>query len=260
MLDLEEKSETYPNQPDSVIVMQLLAKYADLGIVPTVTPTTDFPIEINRVPSQQGTDLSYIRLLAQRNGFVFYLEPLPAPGFSRGYWGQDNRQGLPQPALAMNYGPQTNLDTPINFNFNALGPIKPQVTILDPITKTAISIPAPSGLRPPLASHPAVSLRKSVSRTSAKADMAQGALQAMASSSESSDAVSATGEVDAVRYGQVLRARQLVGVAGAGRGYSGSYYVQQVTHKIQRGQYKQGFTLTREGQGAMLPLVVPPRM
>lgn len=260
MLDLEEKSATHPNQPDFLIVTKLLGKYGKFGIVPTVTPTTDVPIEINRVPSQQGTDLAYIRLLAQRNGFVFYTEPTPVPGVSTGYWGQDNRLGAAQPALTMNYGPQTNLDTPINFNFNALGPATPQVTVLDPITKTAISIPAPNGLRPPLARSPAVSLRTSVSRTTAKLDPSQALLRAQSSTTESSDAVTASGEVDAVRYGQVLRARRLVGVAGAGLGYSGNYYVQQVTHKIQRGQYKQSFTLTREGRGALLPLVVPPRM
>jgi hypothetical protein len=260
MLDLDERSDTHPNQPDSIIVTKLLAKYAKFGIVPVVTPTTDVPIEINRVPSQQGTDLSYIRLLAQRNGFVFYIEPTPAPGVSQANWGLDNRQGLAQPALAMNMGPQTNVDTPINFNFNALGPVAPQVTVLEPITKTAITIPAPSGLRPPLALRPAPSLRTSISRESANLDTGQGLLRALSSTTESSDAVTASGEVDAVRYGQAMRARRLVGVAGAGASYNGNYYVRQVTHRIQRGQYTQGFTLTREGRGALLPLVVPPRV
>ena len=53
-LDLEEKNETYPNQPDSVIAMRLIAGYATLGLVPQVTPTTDVPIQLDRIPSQQG--------------------------------------------------------------------------------------------------------------------------------------------------------------------------------------------------------------
>jgi hypothetical protein len=258
MLDLEERSETHPNQPDSVIVTKLLGKYAKFGLTPVVTPTTDVPIEVNRVPSQQETDLAYIRRLAQRNGFVFYIEPTPAFGVSQAYWGLDNRLGTPQPALTMNMGPQTNVDTPLNFNFNALGPVTPQVTILDPIAKTPISIPAPTGLHPPLASRPASSLRRSVTRQSANLDAAQGLLRAQSSTTESSDAVNTSGEVDAVRYGQALRSRRLVGVAGAGASYNGNYYVRQVTHRIQRGEYKQSFTLTREGHGALIPLVVPP--
>ena len=79
MLDLEEKSTTHPNQSDSVIVTKLIASNATYGLVPNVTPTTDVPMETDRVPTQQGTDLAYIQQLARRNGFVFYIEPTPDP-------------------------------------------------------------------------------------------------------------------------------------------------------------------------------------
>ena len=84
-----------------------------------------------------------------------------------------------------------------------------------------------------------------------------GMLRALSTSSESSDAVAASGEIDAVRYGRVLRSRRLVGVSGAGLTYDGNYYVSQVTHRIRRGEYKQSFSLTREGHGSLTPLVVP---
>src|SRR5215217_1889281 len=75
MLDLKEKNADYPNQPDFVIVSQLLAQYAVYGLVPAPTPTTDVPIELERVPRQHETDLKFIQRLAQKNGFVFYVEP-----------------------------------------------------------------------------------------------------------------------------------------------------------------------------------------
>lgn len=256
-LDLDPASATHANQPDSIIVQKILAKYLQYGITPNVTQTTDVPIEVNRVPSQQETDLGYIRRLAERNGFVFYIEPLPAPGFTTAYFGLDNRLGIPQPALSINMGPQTNLDQPINFHYNALGPTAPRVTILDPITKTPIQVPAPSALRPPLAMRPATPLRTTIARDAANLDPGQGMLRALSSSSDSSDAVNASGEIDAVRYGQVLRSRRLVGVRGAGLSYNGNYYVKQVTHRIRRGEYKQSFSLSREGHGSLTPLVVP---
>ncbi|MBF2065988.1 MAG: hypothetical protein IGS39_16435 [Calothrix sp. C42_A2020_038] len=255
-LDLEEKNATYPNQPDSVIVTRLIAKYATLGLIPKVTPTTDVPIQIDRIPTQQGTDLSYIQQLARHNGFVFYIEPV-VPTVNTAYWGIDNRLGLPQPALTMNMGADTNVDTPITFNFNALGPASPQVTIVEPFTQLAIPIPVPSGLRPPLASKAASPLRKTLPRNTANLNLAQAALRALSSTSQSSDAVTATGEVDAVRYGRALKSRRLVGVRGVGFNYDGLYYVKQVTHRIERGKYKQSFTLTREGRGALTPAVVP---
>ena len=80
--------------------------------------------------------------------------------------------------------------------------------------------------------------------------MAQATLATQERTSESSDAVTGTGELDGVRYGYVLRARRLVGVRGVGLSYDGDYYVKQVTHNIKVGEYKQSFTLTREGLGA----------
>jgi hypothetical protein len=53
--------------------------------------------------------------------------------------------------------------------------------------------------------------------------------------------------LDVLRYGQILRARSLVGVRGAGSAYDGLYYVESVTHNIKRSEYKQNFTLSRDG-------------
>ncbi|MDF0668198.1 MAG: hypothetical protein P0119_19305 [Nitrospira sp.] len=256
-LSLEEKSETFPNQADWVIVNKLIADYPTLGLVPQVTTTTDVPIQVDRIPSQQGSDLDFIQELARRNGFVFYIEPTPIPGVNHAYWGVDNRLGLPQPALTMNMGGDTNVDQPMTFSFDALGPAEPQVTILDPITKRSIAIPLPSGLHPPLARQPAGSLRKTLPRNTANLNPVQAALRGLSSASQSSDAVTATGEVDAVRYGRALRSRQLVGVRGVGQSYDGTYYVQEVTHRIKRGEYKQSFSLRREGRGALTSVVVP---
>ena len=66
-----------------------------------------------------------------------------------------------------------------------------------------------------------------------------------------------TGELDALEYGDILRARGLVGLRGVGFSYDGNYYVKSVSHQISKGQYKQRFTLTREGTGSLTPLVVP---
>lgn len=77
----------------------------------------------------------------------------------------------------------------------------------------------------------------------------------MAAVTRSPDSVTAGGELDTVRYGYVLRARKLVGVRGAGWSYDGNYYVSRVSHTIKRGTYTQSFSLTREGTGALLPVV-----
>ena len=42
---------------------------------------------------------------------------------------------------------------------------------------------------------------------------------------------------------------------GAGLAYDGAYYVTSVTHKIKRGQYKQSFSLARDGLVSLSPVV-----
>jgi hypothetical protein len=255
MLDLEEKNEKYENQPDFLIVTQLLASYAQYGLVPQVTPTTDVPIMLERIPRQHETDLKFIQRMAQRNGFVFYVEPLTF-GVNTAYWGPESRLSLPQPALTLGPGPSANLKS-LHFAQDALAPVGASGTFVEPITKTAIPIPQLPSLRiPPLVSSPATPLRKVLMRDTANQGPAQAATSALAAATNAPDAVTGQGEIDTVRYGNVLRARKLVGVRGAGMSYDGNYYVRSVTHTITRGDYKQSFNVSREGTGALLPVVI----
>lgn len=112
-------------------------------------------------------------------------------------------------------------------------------------------------LRPPLALRPAPALKKEVLADTAKKDAAQAMSEALAKAAESADAVSRSGQLDVVRHGYVLRARELVGVRGAGITYDGLFYVKSVTHNLKRGSYTQNFTLAREGLISNVPAVRP---
>ena len=256
MLDLEEKNEKYENQPDFLIVTQLIARYAQYGLLPAVTPTTDVPIVIDRIPRQHETDLAFIQRMATRNGFVFYVEPLTF-GVNTAYWGPPSRAGVPQSALTLGTGPSGNLKS-LHFTQDALAPVGTTGTFVEPITKIAIPIPSLPSLRiPPLAASATPAMRTSVTRDTANRNPIQAATAALASSSNAPDPVTGDGEIDTIRYGKVLRARKLVGIRGAGLTYDGNYYVRRVTHTITTGDYKQTFQVSREGTGALLPVVIP---
>ena len=250
-LDLDHQDKSYPNQADSVIVNQILkrSEYASYGLTPDVTQTSDTPTETERIPSQQLTDLEYIQALARRNSFVFYIEPTSVPGVNTAYWGAEKRQGEHQPPLTMNMGSATNVEN-LTAGFNTLAGVASQVTIIEPNTGRAISVPTQESLLPALTESPAPTLRSTINRESANLNMSQASLRAFTGTREGADAADANGVVDAAVYGQALRARRLVNVRGAGRTNDGTYYVKQVTHRIKRGEYKQHFSLTREGRGA----------
>jgi len=211
---------------------------------------------LQRIPRQHETDLQFIRRLAERNGFVFYVEPVTF-GVNRAYFGPEIRTTAPQSALTMNMGFRTNIDT-LNFTNDALAPVGTRGTFVDPIFKFPIPIPQLPSLRiPPLSRSPASAQRTVQLRESANENPARAATSAVATVTRAPEAVTATGEVDSVRYGKVLRARKLVGVRGVGTSYDGFYFVRRVTHTLRPGEYRQSFTLSRDGTGALLPVVVP---
>ncbi|NDJ78494.1 MAG: hypothetical protein GYB65_19770 [Chloroflexi bacterium] len=250
-LDLEERTRTFPNMSDSAIARRIIGEYQ---LQPDVTDTQDTPSETNRMPSQQRTDLAYLRELATRNGFVFYIEPGPVPGISVAHWGPENRDGQPQLALSVGRGPNSNVEH-LQFGFNSLTGTNPTVTIRDPLTQTPIQVPAPDLLNPSLTQQQAQPRRTTIARDVGGFDTNQALLRALAESQGNADSSTGNGWLNTARYGRILQARRLVDVSGAGNTYDGTYFVKAVQHIIRVGEYTQRFTLSRGGRGASSPRV-----
>jgi hypothetical protein len=264
MMDLQQKSIEHPAQSSELSVLAILASYELYGLRPVVIPSpfVDVPLPVERVPLQQQTDLEYIRSLASDVGYVFYVRPGPVPLTNTAYWGPPTRVGFPQPALNVNLGAATNVKN-MQFAYNALAPTLVRSAYqgiefgeelpADSLTSTRL---------PPLAALPALLANfpnvRTTQLTTAGLDEIQALAQAQGMTDRSVDAVvEASGEVDPLRYGDILSARDLVGVRGAGWEYDGLYYVKQVSHRLNRRGYAQSFTLTREGVGATVPVVRP---
>ena len=249
----------YPALPVPAIVLTTLAKYAVFGIVPVVVPPIfeENPSPTDKIRTHNGTDLAYIKQLAARSGYSFYLEPGPAPGTSIAYWGPEIRVPIPQRALNVNMDSHTNVES-LSFNLDGLAKKIVVLNTLDPVTKRiVIPVPLPniSLLRPPLGARLTAPSKIEFSKEEARETTVTAILKALARTSASSDAVKGTGALDVLRYGRPLRARGVVGVRGAGLTYDGLYYVNSVTHNIKRGEYKQNFALSRDGLISQTPVV-----
>jgi hypothetical protein len=262
MMDLEERAAEHPAQDETVIALKLIAGYAQYGLIPLVIPPVviDPPIPIERVPVQQATDLEYLREMAARHAYVFYVAPGPAPFTNTAYWGPPKRLDLPQRALNVSLGGETNV-TNITFRNQALGPELMEGSVQDRTTNTAVPVQTFASLRPPLAAQPAWLVNQPNVRRRRFRGSGLNAVQAFgraqARTDASVDALAADGEVDALRYGGMLQARGLVGLRGAGYSHDGFWYVKRVTHSIRRGAYTQRFSLAREGLGSTTPAVIP---
>lgn len=240
----------YPAMPPEVRILLIIAKYAVFGMIPLVIPSlfTDIPLPIDRIPIHQGTDLQYIKKLAADAGYVFYVEPGPVPGTNTAYWGPEIKIGVPQPALNVDMDAHTNVDS-LSFTFDSANTILPVVFIQNQILKVPIPIPIPdiNPLQPPLGIIPAPITNIKMLKDTAKLSPMQAIQRGLAEAAKSADAVSGSGSLDVVRYGHVLKARQLVGVRGVGTAFDGLYYVKRVTSTLKRGEFKQSFELTRNG-------------
>ncbi len=248
----------YPALPPPARVALILAKYAAFGVVPRVIPSVlmDVPNPIERIPRHQGSDLQYIKQLAEEVGYVFYLEPGPVPGASVAYWGPEVKVGRPQPALNIDMDAHTNAES-LNFSFDTESRKLPIVYIQNQATKAPIPIPIPdiTPLNPPLGLVQPIPKGFDPIVGSAKFSPVQAALIGLAKAARTADAVSGSGNLSVLRYGRILKARQLVGVRGVGLAFNGLYYVKSVTHNIERGEYTQSFTLSRNGLVSTVPRV-----
>jgi len=206
----------YPGTTPDARAAVILAKYAALGVVPEIVPALvpDIPVPVERIPVQHGTDLAYLKEIAEDVGYVFYLTPGLLPGTTQAYWGPQVRIGIPQPAL-------------------------PPVTPFNP--PLGLAVPVPQKVTYP--------------GDTANMTPAEALMRGIAEAVEHADVVTGNGTLNVDRYGQILRARSLVGVRGAGLAFDGMYYVDSCTHNLKPGEYKQSFVLKRNALISNLPVV-----
>jgi hypothetical protein len=262
LMDLVEMPfMSFPAQPVIARVFTILAKYAALGIAPVAIPPVipDVANPLETIESQQGTDRGYLKKLASDVGYVFYVEPGPTPGANIAYFGPDVRIPAPQSALTINMGAHSNVES-LSFSFDGLAKKIVVMTVMDPFTRRIpipVPVPSVSLLRPPLGARVTAPAKVEFPSFGAPLPLDKALSQALALSFSSSDAITATGTLDVLIYGRVLRSRMTVGVRGAGVTYDGLYYVNSVTHSLRRGQFKQNFSLSRDGLVSSSPVVPP---
>ncbi|GAA4759442.1 phage late control D family protein [Actinomycetospora chibensis] len=274
IMDLEERNATYQGSEDKIAEAILTPTYQRyLASKPDVKPPRNprSPSLNDPTPAQGSqTDLAYLNELAQQVGHVFYVTPGPEIGQNRAYWGPPERTSG-QSALTVNMGPESNVDS-INFTFNALAATVVTGTIRDADSDKTQTITAERTSRTPalavqqaptalarrrtalLYQRPDASDHGPARRGSMTVPEAQQFAQAKVDAA-AEQTVSVSGELDALRYGGLLRPHALVGLRGAGFTFDGKYLVNSVTHTIRAGSYKQRFTLSREGVGSTVARV-----
>ncbi|MGH1377015.1 MAG: hypothetical protein ACRBCK_11785 [Alphaproteobacteria bacterium] len=251
-----------PAMPTFTQVDFMLVPYMAYGIIPMVIPTVQLANfnPVKSVPARQGTDYAHITRLASEAGYVFYIY-YNSLGQNIAYWGPEVQLGEIQRPLSVNMGTDSNVDS-INFGYDGIS--KPLYVLWhkdDLLTGMTIPIPMPdtNPLSPSLG-HESIAPRKFVqlnhrstktedNDAMAKKSVPEVLMSGLGKAARDANVVSASGSLDVLRYGDLLRARHLVSVRGAGDRYNGLYYVEKTTTTLKPGDIQQSFSLKRNAHG-----------
>lgn len=249
LMNLEEKVKAWPNMADSDIATAI---FNDYGFVPRVDQTQPLRQEMDTTTMQRATDIQFLRRLAKRNGFECYVENDPLLNKDVGHFHKAQLEGTPQGSLSISFGETTNL-TSFNVRYEMLRPTTAQASDVDISTKStqngkAQTVSASNlgqeGLLDRISPRPVVLISKTGLATNCE-------LQALCQAvvDRSAWAVTAEGELNTTVYEGILRARRKINVRGAGRIYSGTYYVGKILHIFSSEGYTQRFELRRNAIG-----------
>jgi phage protein D len=212
---------------------------------------------------QRGTDLQFVRTLAQRNGLEFYFETDKESEEVIAYCRAPQLEGTPQPDLAIQFGDESNLRTfsarlsaqrplsvktqQIDVKANSANLTESSDTQLELLGATDLKTMVGGALDNLVTPKEAQAQMLALGPPTSDATELQTIAQAVRD--QAGWFITATGEINSDAYGTVLRPHRLVLVKGAGTPYSGKYYVTQVVHELRvDGSYTQRFEARRNAR------------
>lgn len=244
-LDREMRRRAWGEQPvgtSDMVILKTLAGEAGLRVDPASQPG-----QSNLVLTQNTSDIAFLQERANANGYELIFRG------GQIYFGPMRLALKSQPTIMVYAGQATNCRSfsPRNEGHQVRAvayarrdangdPGSPVVVEADlPLMGTTPAQGRGTGLR----DHIGYLGRRSVP------DDAGSKTLALARANEGDMSIRAQGELDGSLYGQVLRVAEPVEVDGVGERYSGTYYVDSVTHRFDVRGYDQGFSLMRNALG-----------
>jgi len=257
LMNLQEKVVSWP-MTDAEIAQQIFAQY---HITPMVSPTLPSLPETEGTTTQRGTDIRFLRRLAQRNGYECFVVPDPPSGTDLGYFGRATNHPAPADAvLNVRMGPDTNVSefkirydmtrptTAIGMGVDVQRRTPTAFPVVSPATPPPIDdlypFGTPMGLDDALLrsfgplSQPIIFPAETGQFTAPGLGTATQAIV-----NRSSWAIMAEGTVGPDV--SVLRPGNTINVRGVGLFFNGSYYVTRVSHTLERDSYIQKFEAQR---------------
>ncbi|HKY01871.1 MAG TPA: contractile injection system protein, VgrG/Pvc8 family [Burkholderiales bacterium] len=249
-MNLEEKTKIWLEMTYEEIAEEVLDSYEfDMEIA---EPSEEAAATPPHAVAQRCTDHALLRELARRKGYEFFVQG------AKGFFRPAKLDSQPQKLIAVNFGEETNC-TQFSVSSDGTAPTVASITFLDPMTgKVMTSLRNESGLTP-LGKETLDSLRGAVKvpqtiqigRRLGCMDQARADEYGTGLLRRNGWWVTATGRLNGLKYGRVLRSRKLVTIKGVGATYNGNYYVRKVQHELTARTYTMQFEAVRNALGKL---------
>lgn len=237
-----QDSFNWDRKKDSEIVVDVAEDYG-LDVDPVDTQVTHPKVE-----QHAETDARFLRKLAERNGYVLYVEPERTLRFAPPRLDEDEIVTLEWGKGLLSFAPEVNLAEQVSevevrgWDPRGKQEIVGKATAADVRGKKETGALSGADLARLLARESRVSVRRPVHSSQEATRLAQGILEGRAERF-----VTGAGETIGI---PTLRIDRNVRILGVGRDYERAYYVEQTTHAITSAGYRTTFKVRDTALGA----------
>src|SRR6266446_4064432 len=246
-MDREDKASLWSDLTDSDAVNTIVGQY---GFTPDVEDTAAGHFEDKHVLVQRDTDLAFVRRLAARNGFLFWVTCDATSNVETAHFKRAPFSDEPAAELVLNLDdPPANIGA-LDVIWDAEAPASASVAQMDLNTRDNIDGSVESSPLAGLASQ----RFSAIGTTPRSLHLAvpvddSGDLQARSEAAliEAELFIRARGQTTAHALGKVLRAHTIVKLRGAGARHSGKWLCHSVKHVLNAVEHRMEFELVRNG-------------
>lgn len=247
VMDRETRSVVWADVTDSDAVSNILKKY---GYKPDIQTTKASHSKKKHALAQRDSDLRFVRRLARRNGFLFWITS-DDKGVETAHFKRPPLEGQSTGELVINLA-SPNLES-LDINWDVERPTSVEGWQLDLNTKEDLNAGVAKSPQTILGDR---SLKAITGDTrsvhlAAPADDA-GDLQARGEAAliEADWFIRATCQTDLGKLGKLVRAHTVIELQGAGSRHSGKYFVAGVRHTIDATDHRMDLELVRNAWGS----------
>ena len=241
-LDREMKSKVWDGVRDGDAASTILR---EAGYIPDVAPTNGLHAESKHTLVQRDSDLRFVRRLARRNGFLFWVTADPL-GIETAHFKPPPLSGEPAAELTINVEEPNLLSLDVDWDVER--PTSTEGLQLDLNTKATLDGAALASPLTPLGSADLAAITGDTRSIHVSAPVDDnGDLQARGEGAlvEAGWFVTATCSTTVESLGAILRAHDVVELKGAGKRHSGRYFVTRVRHLVDATAHRMELELRR---------------